>query len=106
MRTLGLISLVILAPIFSTIQSFQIMSGKDSTLLKDWLKMYASLLFIQPIHALIYTFFLLSASQIAINAPLLGILFLYGLYRAEKIAKILLEMKDNIFSLMSSKSND
>jgi hypothetical protein len=95
-RALSLIFLTVIAPIIGIFHAFNVMNGKDNNILKTWLSQYNSLLFLQPIHALIYIIFLFTASQIAINAPLLGLLFLYALYRAEKIVKLMLNMQDGL----------
>jgi hypothetical protein len=76
------------------------MTGGDETTLKSFLQNYVSLLFMQPLHALIYLIFMFTASEIMLKAPLLGIVFLYALYRAEKIIKIMLDLNTG-FSLKS-----
>jgi hypothetical protein len=100
LRALGLIILFLFSPIFILIHAVRVMTGGDETTLKSFLQNYVSLLFMQPLHALIYLIFMFTASEIMLKAPLLGIVFLYALYRAEKIIKIMLDLNTG-FSLKS-----
>ena len=98
-RTFMLMFLFGLGPIFVIIHTIKFTFNGDSDALRDWLKKYASLLFIQPIHALFYLLFSVAASEIAVIAPLLGIFFLYGLFVSEKIAIAILDMQgESIFA--------
>ena len=93
-RTFGLIFLTVIAPIVVVVDAFNVMRGKDqNSTLADWGKTYFSLLFMQPMHAALYLLFMFTASAIAINAPLLGLVFLYALSRAEKITKLMLNLQ-------------
>jgi hypothetical protein len=96
LRAFFLIFLTVAAPIIGILHAFNVMNGKDNSILRNWANQFTSLLFLQPIHGLIYIVFIFSISEIAINAPFVGIIFLYALYRAEKIVKLMLNMKDGI----------
>ena len=50
-------------------------------------------MFIQPLHALLYVVFIVSASEIASRAPLLAALFFMGLSRGEKVMKEIFEAR-------------
>lgn len=90
-RALGLMFLVLSSPIILVLNVINVMRGDDqNSTLRNWITKYISLLFIQPIHALFYLLFIFTFSAVAINAPLLGVFFLYALSRAEKIAKLML----------------
>ena len=49
-------------------------------------------IFMQPLHALLYLIFMFTAGNIAMKAPLLAVLFLWVLSRAEKIFNVILEL--------------
>lgn len=99
-RMLGIILLFILAPIIILLHSINLMIGRESDALGDFFKSYIMLSFMQPFHALFYLIFFVSLSEIAINVPVLGIILLYALYRAENIAKAMFgwEFSTSIFS--------
>ena len=99
-RALLLMISFAVAPIIILIHSVNVMIGKDSTILKGFFKEYASNLYMQPLHALLYLVFLFSASEIAITIPVLGIILLYALYRGEKIVKLILDMETGISVLL------
>ena len=98
MRAFSLIFLAVTSPIFGILHAYNVMKGDEKSTISSWLKKYVTFLFIQPIHALLYIIFMFTASELAINAPLLGITFLWALSRAEKVAKIMLNMQGG-FSL-------
>jgi hypothetical protein len=58
-----------------------------------WLKEYMVNAFIQPVHAVLYLFFAVSAYEIFTVAPLFAVIFFWGLERAEKIIKNILGMR-------------
>lgn len=101
-RTFAIIALFMLAPLIILLHSFNLMLGKESDILANLFKKYIALTFMQPIHALFYLIFFFSLSEIAINVPILGILLLYALYRAESISKAMFGW-DLGLSIFSSK---
>ena len=50
-------------------------------------------IFIQPLHAILYLVFVVTAHKIAELAPVMAIIFLFGLSRGEKIVKDLFSMR-------------
>ena len=103
MRTLTILLLFIIFPIIVLIHSMNLMLGKQSDILGNTFKLYILMDFLQPLHALFYIIFIFSLSQIAINVPVLGIILLYAIYRAEKIVQAMLgvEIGSSILSLSS-----
>lgn len=99
-RSLKVFFLIIMCPIMGVLYSFEAAhtgeSSSKSNAIWRWFGSYVSLQFIQPIHAVLYLIFQFSAEAIAINAPLLGILFLMVLERAEKIIKAIFGLNEKI----------
>jgi hypothetical protein len=96
MRMFSLMLLTVLGPIIIIMHGFKIMLGKDSSTLKSWIKKYISLIYMQPIHAILYLVFMFTASEIVVQIPVLAIIMMYALYRGENIAKGLLNMEEGI----------
>lgn len=91
-RAFKLILLVAISPIIAALHAFNKISGKSNNILGEWLKQYTANLIMQPMHAMLYLIFIFTASQIAINAPLLALVFIWALVRAEKIVKLMLNI--------------
>ena len=60
---------------------------------KKWLSQFISSVFIQTIHAIIYSIFIFSAAEIATRAPIVAIAFFMALSRGEKIFTYLFNIK-------------
>lgn len=60
-----------------------------------WFQNYISVVFMQVIHAFIYSIFMLSASEIAAKAPIIATAFFMALTRGEKIFTYLLNLRSN-----------
>ena len=100
-RVFKIFLLIFLAPIIAILDIFSKIKGGSGNL-KEWVSQYLMLLLMQPIHAFIYLIFMFTASEIAVSAPLLGIVFLWVLLRAEKIVKTMLNINyGKITSLFS-----
>ena len=99
-RSFKIFLLVALCPLagvqFSIESSHSEGASSNGNAILRWVGTYLTLLFIQPIHAIIYLIFVFSAAEIAIQAPLLGILFLMALDRAEKVIRAILGLDDRI----------
>lgn len=93
-RMFTLMLLTAIGPLIIVVHAFKIMIGKESSTLKAWLKKYAALTYIQPIHALLYLIFMFTASEIVVQIPVLGIAMMYALYRGESIAKSMLNLEE------------
>lgn len=90
-RSFRIFALVIIAPIMGVLHIFFKISGKEGCI-GNWFSKYITNYLMQPLHALLYLIFMFTASNIALNAPLLAVLFLWALSRAEKIFEIILEI--------------
>ena len=98
LRLLKILFMVVISPLVGAIYTFQRAGEKNgSTAIYEWITSYATNLFIQPIHAIIYLIFMFTASEIAINAPFLGVIFLWALERAEKIIRAILGLNDKAY---------
>ena len=91
MRLFRIFMLVVLSPVYGILHIFDVIKGGDGHI-GEWLTKYSINIFIQPLHALLYLTFMFAASNIVISAPLLAILFLWMLFRAEKIFYIILDI--------------
>ena len=90
-RSFIIFMLVVLSPIVGIMHIFNKIKGRDGTI-GDWFSQYAMNIFMQPLHALLYLIFMFTAGNIAMKAPLLAVLFLWVLSRAEKIFNVILEL--------------
>lgn len=88
--------LIVLAPVVGVLFSLKRAGLKGSNPITSWLGSYALILFIQPIHAILYLVFMFTAGEIAIRAPFLGIALLWAIDRAEKVVKAILRMDGKI----------
>lgn len=92
-RLVSALVLVATAPIIGVGHVFSILAGKEVGTISRWVSKYTTNMIMQPLHALIYLIFMFGASEIAISAPLLAVLFLWALSRAEKIFSAILQIK-------------
>ena len=101
-RSLVIIMLFVAAPLIVLIHSFNLMLGKENNILGTFIKTYIFMEFMQPIHAFFYIIFFFSLSEVAIIAPVLGILLLFAIYRAENIVKSIagFELGSSILSMV------
>lgn len=53
----------------------------------NWFQELEVNIFIQPLHALLYGMFFMSASEVIVRAPILAVVFFMGLSRGEKVVK-------------------
>ena len=83
---------VALSPIIGVGHIFAILSGKEVGLIGRWISKYTTNMLMQPLHALLYLIFTFGISEIAVKAPLLAVLFLWALSRAEKIFTVILQI--------------
>lgn len=97
LRVFKVAFLVVISPLVGALYTFRNAGSKGNNPIWGWVKSFAMQLYIQPIHAIIYLVFMFSATEIAINAPFLGIMFLWALERAEKIIKAIFGIKDTAY---------
>lgn len=95
-RVFKIIFLVVIAPVAGVLYSIKRVGLKGDNPITSWLGSYVSILFIQPIHALLYLILLFTAGEIAINAPFIGIAFVWAIDRAEKVVRAILGLSQKI----------
>lgn len=84
-RMLTSFFLVIIAPFITITYSIDKIADKKAQAFDKWLHEYLMNMFIQPIHCFTYLVFMFMAGEIAKGAPILGVIFLMSLTKAEKI---------------------
>ncbi len=77
--------LVIISPFITVTYSIDKLGDNKAQAFTKWIKEFSLNMFIQPIHCIVYLVFMFMANNIAARAPLIGIMFLMSLSRAEKI---------------------
>ena len=87
LRLLKAAFLVIISPLITI--TYALDKGKAH---KTWFKQYIGVIFMQVIHALIYSIFMYSAGEIATRAPIIAIAFFMALSRGEKIFNYLFDL--------------
>lgn len=96
-RFLSIGFLIIISPLVTITYSIDKAGDGKAQAFGTWLREMIFNIFIQVIHAVIYIVFIFSAAEIAKKIPLLGILFLMTLSRAEKIVKNTFSLKGKGF---------
>lgn len=91
-RMLTVFFLVVISPIITVTYSIDKIGDGKAQAFSKWMNEYLNNLFIQPIHCFTYLVFMFTANNIAKSAPLVGIIFLLSLTKAEKIVKKLLNV--------------
>ena len=86
-RVLNIFILTITAPLICITYSIDAMGDGKAQGFDNWLKRITMEIFIQSIHLIIYIIFIYSAGEIALAAPLIGIVFIIALDYSEKIIK-------------------
>lgn len=92
--------LTMIAPLISITYSIDKAGDGKAQAFSAWMEEYMVNMLVQPLQAFVYLIFVFSATEIAKAAPIVGIIFLFTLTRAEKIVRIIF----NIKNLVSSKS--
>lgn len=96
-RMLSVAFLIIISPLITVTYSIDKAGDGRAQAFNAWVKEFEVNMFVQPLHALLYVMFIVSAAAIAGKAPLLYALFFMALSRGEKIIK-------SIFSARGMKS--
>lgn len=92
-RMLSVAFLIIIAPLITVTYPIDKAGDGKAQAFTAWFKEFEVNMFIQPLHALLYVVFIVSASEIASRAPLLAALFFMGLSRGEKVMKEIFEAR-------------
>lgn len=86
-RLINILLLIALYPVCAIMHTFNKIKGESSKILENWIVKYFMNVIMQPSHAFLYLLFIFTASQIAVNAPLLAILFIWALLWSERVFK-------------------
>lgn len=97
-RFLSVGFLIIISPLVTITYSIDKVGDGRAQAYNAWFKQLFFSVFIQIVHAIIYIVFIYSAAEIARQIPLLGIIFLMALSRAEKVIKNTFSMKGKGFA--------
>ena len=89
-RALTSFFLVVISPLITVTYSIDKIADKQAQAFHKCLNEYMVNIFIQPIHCYTYLVFMYMADNIAIKAPIVGVIFLMSLSKAEKIVKSLI----------------
>ena len=93
-RVINVYFLMIIGPIITIVFSIDKVKDGKAQSFEKWLKELLVNIFIQPIHAILYIVFIVSAGEIAKVAPLLAIFFFAGISRGEKIVKDIFNIRN------------
>lgn len=96
-RMLAVAFLIIISPLITVTYPIDKIGDGKAQAFGNWFKEFTVNMIIQPLHALLYIIFIISASEIATRAPLLAAIFFMALSRGEKVIK-------GIFSARGMKS--
>lgn len=96
-RVLSVGFLLIISPLISITYPIDSIGDGKAQGYNNWLREMMINIFIQPLHYIVYSVFIASAGAIATTAPLLAVIFFFGLSRAEKVIK-------NVFGMRGAKS--
>ncbi len=97
LRVLTVGFLLIISPLISITYPIDSIGDGKAQGYNNWLREMMINIFIQPLHYIVYSVFIVSAGAIATTAPLLAVIFFFGLSRAEKVIK-------NVFGMRGAKS--
>lgn len=92
-RVLAVSFLTIISPLITITYSIDKSGDGKAQAFSAWLQEYSINMLIQPLQAFIYLIFVFSANEIAKVAPVVGIIFLLSLTRAERIVKTIFNMR-------------
>ena len=82
--------LVVISPLITVTYAADKVADRKAQAFERWFKEYSTNVFVQPIHCFVYMVFMYMANNIAVRAPLVGVIFLMSLSRTEKIVKSLI----------------
>lgn len=90
--------LIAIAPLITITYSIDKAGDGKAQAFSNWIKEFLLNVLIQPLHAIIYLIFILTANKIASDAPLVAIALLMSMGAAEKMVKVVFNI-NNSFTL-------
>lgn len=85
--------LIIVSPLIIITYSIDKAGDGRAQVFSSWMKEFIVNVLIQPLHALIYMVFVLSANALAVEAPLVGLALLLAMGTVERMVKVVFDMK-------------
>ena len=86
-RMLSIAFLIIISPLITVTYPMDKIGDGRAQAFTNWFQEFEVNVFIQPLHALLYGMFFMSASDVIARAPILAAIFFMGLSRGEKVVK-------------------
>lgn len=86
--------LIVISPLITITYSIDKAGDGKAQAFSAWFKEYLTNILIQPLQAMLYLVFVFSINEIATKAPIVGIIFLLSLTRAEKIVKTIFNLRE------------
>lgn len=88
--------LIVISPIITITYSIDKVGDGKAQSFGIWLKEFILNVLIQPLHALLYIVFVFSANAIAATSPLVGLALLLAMGQAERMVKVVFDMKGSV----------
>lgn len=85
--------LIIISPLITITYSIDKAGDGKAQAFSEWLKEFVVNVLIQPLHALIYLIFVLTANSIAASSPIVALAMLMSMGAVERMVKVIFDMK-------------
>lgn len=85
--------LITISPLITITYAIDKVGDGKAQAFSTWMKEFVVNVLIQPLHALIYMVFVLTANQIAAKSPLVALGLLFSLGQVERMVKVIFDMK-------------
>lgn len=97
-RLMTMAFLITIAPFITVSYSIDKAGDGSAQALKTWLSEFVMGVLIQPLHAFIYMIFMIIASKIMKEAPILALIFIYYLEKSEKVVRSVFRLEKGIIT--------
>ncbi len=84
--------LIMISPFITITYSIDKAGDNQAQAFNEWMKEFANNVLIQPLHAILYMVFVMTANELAAEAPIVGIVFMFAMVQGEKIVKRILKV--------------
>ena len=95
-RTLVVAFLIIIAPLITITYPIDKAGDGKAQAFNAWLSEYIFMVFVQPLHAIVYLIFMFIAGAIAEYAPLVALAFMMSLTRVEHVVKKMFDLNKSV----------
>ncbi len=99
--------LIMIAPLITITYSIDKVGDGKAQVFSNWMQEFMLNVLIQPLHALIYLIFVVTANEIAIQSPLVALALLLAMGTVEKMVKVVFKMNaitlNNVDKFMNKK---